>query len=1601
MLINTSIKPTFCIIIILLYTSTLFGMESQELDIILTLPATTQQQKNAIDRVEEWFLDGITQYGLGDKKKSKAILTGSYHYAKEHGILDLVYAGQLKAVCNLLYELHYETGCPEAAVEYAIDKTKKGICYRHLAQKAHKEENFELEKKYYAKAFDLFEQSYRTNAQAKKQYEDALWCGRGYEYNPLIIKNYYLNQLQTVASFRNNYMDWQTYLLSNKIINQALTKLSQLSQDDPDTQCTLAEIYVDGREGIPPSHRKSLQLCRDAVGSLAFTEIGNSLHEYTKLPRIIEKLYTDSDLHIQQEALILKKYFNILSAIKKGNNIKLQQLAELYHNDTTINSLPLQLLCSNVNPCIEEFIKNSPFDDSVFIEFWTSEEGKLAAHILEWALLDLSLTPPIKDLFYIVIGAYHYHNNNFNAAIAHFTQCSTYIDDLYLQVLSIKEDPYHCHKQLVSMLPIIQKSIEFSSKNKKNYAAKKIIAEICGYNSLAPIEDILSVCQEWVPLLAVLNNNQYPLEYIYVLMGLDNIRKNTNLLSTDQYKTATNLITYFNFFSLLQANDQKKLDVMFATKNSQLTGIRRRILKTIRGNNKNDIQKIIFENEAFAEFCTNDLPLLKIITHIAEHPHDRFKIKPAQCHYILGGLAYVQRDYSRAYTHFLQCDQNDFYLQAKILETAPLKNICKTLETCALLFNQQPINDKTRRAKAIIANIINTKHAQHVELLLKEEKYQEAYTFAQALTKLNELTPSHILCNTFIAIENSIIKKPPHRYKRLLTIPERISTYNAIKTMAEQKNHDGCLCDCIALILSQHSKYSHIASIEKTALEKECLKYLSCSLKHDMRTNDSQKEAKHSLYGNLAYSFGMLEKSIPLLDEAIKYNNQKALYEKAQLLIKEKPISPENLLIAINLLKQHTVSQDNNKKRALSYKTLGKYYSLIERLEHQKKAFDYLKAAADLGNYDAGHLLALFYINGLENYQAPNREQALMCLEKTIERKKQKHSIYARWIRALIYYKDNQDEKSHEDLISILDNTYYDDSQKLCAYWLMGLVKLSLNGTNDLSEGLVSYFQKTYDSASLDKRNNPNSSYIKEFMLCKDEKTFNNIQKNINHIIANNKTDYVSLHFCTVIGSVIFEQNQTEPITNQYRALGIKSLQYAAKNNHTDALSFLLQLNEQDISLNDKISYLIIKRNRQPYLAQRIDLLLATITPQNIVGQALAIIHLDQQNNDLVPNHISHLYKTNKPLVIDPIGYSSVSTETIEKTIEKCLAIESLQQAADGFIKNKQKSIPLEHFSALFLGSLLAYSRIPKELIMGARYLEAAYKYFPTIHIKYIEENLGYIYYKLGLMHTHESKKNIPMAVMYLTKGMQLENPHSILLLNKLYLDKTPGTDRLDANTLIRCLQTIHSETPSENSLELLRQYNVQELAMRGIVDDTIPQETTDKKINTTAQLSNTIAKQRQHPTYTLLIIPSEQPINEDILKAAHLICSGNNHRLEAINLFKFYAEKKDPHACLHCALIFYNNKKTIKKYLANGMTYGIIKTAHSPHGMFKDIEILNSICYLIVKALNDKTKQKKIILQMIKQRLIKQEVNLNAFETFCKEYYVDLSTNKEWNTAS
>jgi hypothetical protein len=292
------------------------------------------------------------------------------------------------------------------------------------------------------------------------------------------------------------------------------------------------------------------------------------------------------------------------------------------------------------------------------------------------------------------------------------------------------------------------------------------------------------------------------------------------------------------------------------------------------------------------------------------------------------------------------------------------------------------------------------------------------------------------------------------------------------------------------------------------------------------------------------------------------------------------------------------------------------------------------------------------------------------------------------------------------------------------------------------------------------------------------------------------------------------------------------------------------------------------------------------------------------------------------------------------------MSITSLTGLADAFMKNPAKSTPKEHFIAMWRGSLLAYSLDEKLLCTGMDYLETCRTYFPTIQQKHIERNLGYIYYKLGWKQY--KKNDLESAILLLQKGTFLGNK----LCNDLFIKITQE-------------QALLKTKIKKISSAIIQDIN----AIYAICEKIIQ---SPHYINLVHQATDTLENQEEFHTNTMSVM---------------------NQKFTRKDYFK---ECDNPLICFN--YLFDNYQETANNSnLQEALQKAIHLSTHN--GMFSMKSTLERLCTFTKKIIEKNNKQQmELLFKTIKQELIKQKINIKAFELLYKDIYkTNLAQNNIW----
>lgn len=289
------------------------------------------------------------------------------------------------------------------------------------------------------------------------------------------------------------------------------------------------------------------------------------------------------------------------------------------------------------------------------------------------------------------------------------------------------------------------------------------------------------------------------------------------------------------------------------------------------------------------------------------------------------------------------------------------------------------------------------------------------------------------------------------------------------------------------------------------------------------------------------------------------------------------------------------------------------------------------------------------------------------------------------------------------------------------------------------------------------------------------------------------------------MGRIFYRANSHKPIIDEQRMHGMKCLRYAAQHGFFISQWALAHTEIQDVDILESIYFLetALKQAPESIIGTKKYIInaLAKMYPTNIKDQAdLIRYYLRNNHKECLHTYLSHLYEK-----ITPISLAANKSE-IDPLIQFCSSNPFLTTTANNFTKSPFKSTPLEHYTAIFLGSLYAYSDDCKLLVAGARYLDVAYNSFPILLRSELRAKLGYTYYKLGSLHSEPPINNPLMAELYLKKGAEFNDINAIIRLIRLWITDNSKKPSVSPEEIIAWAEYAHAQANEIYTKALLAQ---------------------------------------------------------------------------------------------------------------------------------------------------------------------------------------------------
>jgi TPR repeat protein len=753
---------------------------------------------------------------------------------------------------------------------------------------------------------------------------------------------------------------------------------------------------------------------------------------------------------------------------------------------------------------------------------------------------------------------------------------------------------------------------------------------------------------------------------------------------------------------------------------------------------------------------------ISILRDMAANPSTNNTQRITALNYVCGLVAYNDKNYKKAYQYLSQCTsyaEHDLLTNYLILEShyrmqkndVPViqKNLDMMTRINTIIKKADP-NQKLRERdayaqKKIIAFYQELDRSYGITLL-DARQYNFAYQFIGHLL-LHKPTTEQALCMLLKA--ERIINEQTSLVTELIDPHLRDTIDNKVDVLI----HKNLSIETLLVLgeyLSEKAARPSLSSEQKSNYIKQALKHLP---HHSQCKNLVSAEWSKLLRMKLATTVGILDKSIPYLDEAIALGSIDASLQKIHLLMALPSPTPAETEELINLMTQ--ICKSNHPERFYLCNALAFCFYNSSNTEDRKKAFDYLQQATGAGFDQYAYLLGTLYFKGIPHYVEADAEKALYYFNKQTTFNKNLSNNHLIALKSHAYYKQ---EKYQEALDILIPNIPAENTSLKAEFlWLMGMIKIQLFNEKIISDEVINCCVEAYKI--LNQCPIGQFAPIESIQAISDEKLLKTAEQKTTHLLLTNNTTTQALEFCNIIGQLLWRNTEDQPVTDERRKTAIKYIRYAADNNNANAQEFAAYTPKEEIGQLDKIYYLesayINRINEKPAQAQKIQEILKEWYPETLAQQATLITHYIKKNNiPVLQQYIQQLYTTYAPYIT-----LEISQTTGNDFIQMCYGNEFLVQAANNFIQNPAQATPLQKYAAIFLGSLLAYSYDQTELLQAARYLEKAQLNSVKQNDR-IKENKSILYYKLGCLASDPQNPhaNSALATMYYNKSADLGN---------------------------------------------------------------------------------------------------------------------------------------------------------------------------------------------------------------------------------------------------
>ena len=1603
---------------------------------IPSLPSThkhlTNQEHTSITRTINGFNKAIKNYETGNKQTAALSLIATYKEAEQNNTLSWIDYVTLERVHNLIAITHADKKI-NLAIEFAekIDPknctramiTNRANLYRKKAKEELHNKNYNQAKEWHEKALEYFKQTAPYDQYTEKRYNATI---KQYLNNLTILADSGDMEAQRTLAYMYTSCEYNTSILPEKTDKsieyhqQYLLSMARLS-----SECQLPKKHFT----ISLSLKISCPMLQNYLDFFSARLINDT--------KKISTICSPSKTVESQELLILQTLSQNSKYLKKitltmPNDQQTNELTD-FNKQLLIQELALQSnknnataqACSHLLGLHEFSKKNYAVAYDYFIACSSNNEN-LLAQCLAQACQNLnneshdqiSQTTPLSLLIKTLLTKKNYIDAY--KTTQYLLQIQTMEKTAYETLLEVErafmqESPDY-RAQLTEL--ICRNDILYNLKNivkKKNHSAYAChcLGHLFSQQSINSEDSpttIKSLKKQALSLLQCTLKHESWLE--------DEINSITSLCLT----LAIELSDYRQQYQLKRTSLPTKKMVLRSTIEDLLSSNQQQLphekIMLFMPNDK-ELQNLFEVDGPII------IPLL--MEKLASLPNKNNHHADA-LRYIVALYEYSTNNNAAAHDLFTQCInyKNDLSMLAFILETSLVYKALPIMEHIISLITSIPhtkkLNPKDKQAKEKIINLMSSQSKAHAKILLDQKEYSKAYQLAYNLIQLKETRSAGILI--LFSIEEITLKT---NSSELLTIPYRLNSYKILKKNVAKSNHEPLICYALSSLSARQAITGKADENKSNELKKESLKYFHCTLNHQNSYIPKENIVDEQLIrayfahqlGEKAISLGNSAEALTYFDKAIQYGHANALFSKVNLLINTVSENKDLPQTILNLLKQHANSNASN--RILScIPLIESYLPITNTIEDKKELLHYLSLADELDNHTYTFWLGFLHEYGIKNNLEPDMNKALYYYKKHLEynsnnsicattnnkpetlQNSKKLITDALLNIARILYSQEQPEEAYQ-YIKIALSQPLGPKEEIEAQWIAGCTKMLMTKDNEQPEGLE-HFRHIYEKLLIHDVKpiiDPTTQrpIIPIIFMSLNSLT---IAKAItSKIIATNDNSPEALEWCYIMGYFFCETATNMPLNTNHRQIGIDCLKHASQQIFA-ATFYLLSAEREEYSDHEKLYQIYTMSNvphQIPNLTNTLEKIKLSLSPKTIIEQAhFALYIISKNNTPVLETYFSQIYKNTQPQT------NFVSHNEAIELIEKCSKNELLAKHASSFLTTLDKSTPLEHYSALFLGSLLSYSLNEQELLLSMRYLQAAHDTFPTVHQITILSTLAEAYYKQGCKFTQKECHKPVLAVAYLQKAAQLLHVDAIILLSKQWLNNSPETKHIDAESILLWLLYVSGLKSNKEALLLLQRYksiypqkiNAGSTAISTAIIDMDSETAILKFVTDSTNVAKKAYQQekkqrefRNNPNFSLIINTNHslRTHNKDFLDAVDLY---QLDKKKNITYLEALAHKKnpEPHACIFLAMCYFqqdNSLERTKEYLSKGILSSLTKSSSQTHSVFMYNTQVDLIFMIIEQyLLNPSYKMKgKIVLKYLKQILLENNVNTTAFANF------------------